>query len=398
MLRNLPNNKYLSFALRGFIPLLVLAFLSFATVNFLTSRTKTQQKEITINTVTVQPKKTFSFGFGNVLGVTYGGAGYIDIMGPADNLFIPLPMPTVPANSIFRHPSYQNRTPVYKPEWGDTQGCDIDKLECKGWAWRFVCDVDPNIVWMTDKDPNWSSEQEKRLYNRHCTYYSNGNGITNPVMSWPNSNTQVYGMGDVTCGKLVQLDVTREFCMPDKPDCPNANLIDYIIYYTGNCSQPLITPTPTPIPSPTPTVAPTPTPTIAPSPTPTTVAPTPTPTPAQATIVCKSLTGVARGIDNTPHQLSDLPENFAGTLTLVCIGEATVNPIVSMEFTLSKTLNGDITSTVITLDSTKITQAANSICTAGSMCYRGEAVFNIAGQGSYSAKSKVCNLDNLCSP
>ena len=367
MFKNLPNNKYLNYALRGFIPLFVLTLLSSVTVNFLLSKSKNSVQKPATVTVNMKPKKTFGFGLGKVLGIAeYGGAGYIDIMGPSDNLFTPLPMPSVPANSIFRHPTYQNRTPVYKASWGDTIGCDIDKIECKGWTWKFVCDVDPNISWMTDKDPDWTSEEEARLYNRHCTFYSNGNGITNPILSRPESSSQVYNINDVPCGKLVQIDVTKENCMPDGPSCPyDSPTLDYIIYYTGRCSEPIVTPTPTP---------------------------------PLATVSCKSLTGVAKGVDNNTYQLSNLPENFEGTLKLVCIGEATVKPVTSMEFTLSKTLNGNTTSTVIILNSGEISQVEDSACSSGALCYRGEAVFNIAGQGSYSARSKVCNSDDLCSP
>ena len=137
------------------------------------------------------------------------------------------------------------------------------------------------------------------------------------------SNAQVYGLSDVACGKLVQLDVTKENCMPDGDGCVSANVIDYIVYYTGDCTKPIVTPTPTP--TVTPSVTPTPS-----------ITPTVTPTPDAPTVACKSLTATAKDTSGAQYSINSLPENFNGQIELTCVGQATVKPIVSMEFTLQK--------------------------------------------------------------
>jgi hypothetical protein len=118
------------------------------------------------------------------------------------------------------------------------------------------------------------------------------------------------------------------------------------------------------------------------------------PTPEQATIVCDSLTGVAVGSGGEEYAVNSIPNDFVGSLVLTCAGRSSVKPINSIEFNLVKTLDGLNYKDTKVLDSTQITQVSN---VDGVMTYRGSATFSITGQGDYSATSKVCNEDNLCS-
>ncbi len=82
-------------------------------------------------------------------------------------------------------------------------------------------------------------------------------------------------IGNPGCGKTVQIDVFAQ---------QNFNqLIDYMVWYTGDCPTPTPTPkaSPTPKPSPSPKASPTPTPTPTPS-------PTPSPTPGSCNNTCSS--------------------------------------------------------------------------------------------------------------
>lgn len=178
--------------------------------------------------------------------------------------------------------------------------CNVDKKECKGWAWKFICTVDPNIKWDPKQDSSWPEASKSDLYNRHCTKKSgtieNRGVMFQELIEPEDSDTTVAKLDDVGCGKLVQIDVTVRNCEPgiqyDESDgsCDSggANIKEALVYYTGACALPTptftIAPSATAIPTETPTVPPeptiTPTGTLTPSPLPTeTPIPTETPTP-----------------------------------------------------------------------------------------------------------------------
>ncbi len=395
-MQNLPIKSLIALSLKALLPVLVLSVGVFSLINFIsTKKSTTVNEEVAVNVT--EPKtvsKLKNIDLGSVLGIN-DTPGFTDFCGVADNTYTP-PLALSSVTSAIRSKVC-------------SKGCSIDNLSCTGWSWKYVCNVDPNIVWAVQDDPNWTEAQKTALYNRHCTPTtgSQGNiGVTYSNKQVPTSASTTYKLDDVGCGKLVQIDVTEGNCEPDTTTSTCAHIVDYLIYYTGPCPVPSPTPTPTPSPSVTPTPTPSVTPSVTPSITPTpTITPTitpsatPTPTPTQsATVACKSLTGVAKDSNNTEYQLNNLPQNFNGTATLTCIGQSTVLPITKMEITLSKTLNNNSVDQVVTLTGSEIQTTTNSLCSNGSLCFKGEATFNINGQGTYTARSQVCNSENLCLP
>lgn len=135
-----------------------------------------------------------------------------------------------------------------------------------------------------DGRPDGACQQKCDLGAGTCT----GSAVIRFVCDGPTTDCRQSGMipqSDTTlslinpnpgCNKTVQIDVYRRDCLSDN-SCnnlpafdPNADLQDFIVWYSGECA-----PTPTNVP-PTPTQVP-PTPTQVP-PTPTQEPPTPTPT------------------------------------------------------------------------------------------------------------------------
>jgi hypothetical protein len=112
-------------------------------------------------------------------------------------------------------------------------------------------------------------------------------------------------------------------------------------------------------------------------------------------VSCKSLTGKVIGtgkfIGQTP-QLSELPNDFTGVVTLTCTSESKPKAVNKMEFTFVKD----------TVEQKK-TVNTNIDCSekAGVFSCSGKATFDVTGSASYSAKSKICIVDGvneICSP
>jgi len=114
-----------------------------------------------------------------------------------------------------------------------------------------------------------------------------------------------------------------------------------------------------------------------------------------STVMCKSLTGKVIGtgkfIGQTP-QLSELPNDFTGVITLTCTSESKPKAVNKMEFTFFKD----------TVEQKK-TVNTNIDCSenVGVFSCSGKATFDVTGSASYSARSKVCIVDGTnetCSP
>lgn len=212
-------------------------------------------------TTTVTPTATLTPVIGS-------GAGYTDMPDVADDSYTP-PLPLDQVTAEMKQAGLANGHGVL---------CNIDKKECTGWAWKYVCTVDPDIVWEAKENSSWDNEDSDKLYTRHCTKLTgveNDIGVKFEKMFSPANDSQVYKLDDVECGKLVQVDVTVGNCEPSANINSCNSIRDALVYYTGAC--PIPTPTNTPVPTNTPSV--TPTGTLTPSPTPTiTLTPTPTAT------------------------------------------------------------------------------------------------------------------------
>jgi|GEM_PF-4569980 len=445
----------------------------------------------------------FYFRFNNIQKVSEGGTADVFVAEPTDAGFTSIryvdytaftpPLAEVP--SKFRSKIDSRRTLVYdsgsefRAQMGD-RFCDIDDLSCKGWAWKYVCDVDPGIVW----DVNGEGYSNRKCEKRH----DGSNGVKFSKLVAPTSSETVYNLNDVGCGKLVQIDLTEGNAEPfpdnGAKNGDNNHIYDYLVYYTGTCveevqcvtydyigdttsgwdecnycidenndgmydlnptqsclqrevacrqktynrlnnvypSRVSMYPTPTAINNTDDTsrilwfnwavslikhqdtypnehiisegtacgngeiccTAPTP-PTPTPTPTPPPPTPTPpTPTPVETTISCDSLTGVAKNNAGVEVDLNALPNDFTGTLDLTCVGSSTGKDITKVTFVLDKTVDGNTTSTSkdVTGDGIKLDSQTGDIKT-----FSTSTTFNITGQGTYSASSKVCNEDNLCS-
>lgn len=139
-----------------------------------------------------------------------------------------------------------------RPKGACQQKCDLGAGTCTGNAViRFVCD-----------GPTTDCRQSGLIPQSNTTL-----SLINPHPG---------------CNKTVQIDVYRRDCLSDN-SCnalpafdPEADLQDFIVWYSGECPAP--TPIPTVTPMPTATPIPTATPTEIPTPTPTEIPPTPTPT------------------------------------------------------------------------------------------------------------------------
>lgn len=162
-------------------------------------------------------------------------AGFTSIRYVDYTAFTP-PLAVVPAE--FRSTIDPKRTLVYdsgsdfRARFGD-RFCDIDDLSCKGWAWKYVCDVDPEIVWDVDG---------QGFSNRKCEKRHNGsNGVTFTQLVAPTSKDTVASLDDVGCGKLVQIDLTEGNAEPFPNDGAgngdDAHIYDYLVYYTGMCRE-----------------------------------------------------------------------------------------------------------------------------------------------------------------
>ena len=104
-------------------------------------------------------------------------------------------------------------------------------------------------------------------------------------------------------------------------------------------------------------------------------------------IICKSLTGKVIGtgdyIGQTPD-ITALPNDFTGVITLTCQSQSSPKPVNKMEFSFTKD----------TQEQKKIVNTQIDCSnTSGVHTCIGKATFDVTGRGSYSAKSKVCIVE-----
>ena len=109
---------------------------------------------------------------------------------------------------------------------------------------------------------------------------------------------------------------------------------------------------------------------------------------------CKSLVGIASK-DGIEYLMSELPEEFSGTLLLTCIAETKGSPLSRIDFTFEKSVGGE--QTLQSKSVQKPDLVSLSVCTEGYSCYSATADFDLDGVGNYKVTSRVCNENNLCS-
>ncbi len=108
-------------------------------------------------------------------------------------------------------------------------------------------------------------------------------------------------------------------------------------------------------------------------------------------LTCKSLTasvlGTGQYAGQTP-QISSLPNDFTGAITLTCVSESTSKPVNKMEFSFVK----DQVEQKKLIDPNS---SADIVCSNLLDTYTctGSVFFDITGSGNYSARSKVCIVD-----
>ena len=130
-------------------------------------------------------------------------------------------------------------------------------------------------------------------------------------------------------------------------------------------------------------------------------------------VVCKSLTGIAytNGCDLTDPNNSNvcyfsltdqsIPKDFVGKVDLTCEGKSKGKDINSISFKFMKD-NQLVGSQEWVQASTVVpTECSDTEKADGYKCAVGSATFDISGQGTYSASSKVCIVEGdtkTCSP
>ena len=118
-------------------------------------------------------------------------------------------------------------------------------------------------------------------------------------------------------------------------------------------------------------------------------------------VVCKGLTGIAKDSANKTYLLTELPKDFVGKVTLTCEGKSKGKDInfLTFEFKKGTQLISQVDGTPA--DAIIPTECTNDEKAAGFKCVVGSATFDISGQGTYSASSKVCIVEGsvkTCSP
>jgi len=136
-------------------------------------------------------------------------------------------------------------------------------------------------------------------------------------------------------------------------------------------------------------------------------------TPPAVEVVCKGLTGIAytpgcdlTNADNTNvcyFSLADqsIPKDFVGKVNLTCEGKSKGKDINSISFRFLKDNNFVGSEEWMPADTIVPTECNETETADGYKCVVGSATFDVSGQGTYSASSKVCIVEGdtkTCSP